>query len=102
MFIDRILIFLASAVLLVSVVRSLASSTCESPSVSRLLASAPRYPGRLMLSALRYASLMSPVGAYDQESSGVIECRKRVTEPIPGNNAKRVGVALSEKTGRFD
>ena len=31
-----------------------------------------------------------------------MECRKRVTEPIPGNNANSVGVALSENTGRFD
>ena len=53
MFIERILIFFASAVLLVSVERSFASRTCDSPRVSLLLARAPRYPGRLMLSALR-------------------------------------------------
>src|ERR1700682_1600635 len=101
-FIDRILIFLGSAVLVVSVVFILASRTCDKPRLIWFRARAPRNLWRLLFVARRNSVLRLPVGAYENEMTGVMECRNRVTGPKPGKSANNVGEAERLMVGRFD
>jgi hypothetical protein len=54
------------------------------------------------LVARRNSVLRLPAGAYENEMTGVMECRNRVTGPNPGKSANNVGDAATLIVARFD